>query len=270
MGDATGGQRGGSDGRREVLVVVPTYNEVGALADVARRLTAAVPGADLLIVDDGSSDGTAELAERLAADPRVSVLQRGRKLGLGTAYLRGFEHALAHGYRWCVEMDGDGSHLPEQLPALLAAAEAGAGLVVGTRWIEGGRVEGWPLHRRWISRIGTRVAQVSLRSRLRDATSGFRVLDTEWLERLDLGRIVSQGYGFQVELAWTLERLGCPVSEVPITFVERSAGRSKMSLGIVFEALRRVLGWGWTLRMHPERLPHAAALDYSSASEITP
>lgn len=251
----------GSGRRQAILVIVPTFNEAGALSDVVARLAAAVPDADLLIVDDGSTDGTAEIAERLAERQGVTVIQRGRKLGLGTAYLRGFEHGLAHGYRWCVEMDGDGSHLPEELPALLAAAEAGAGFVVGTRWIEGGTVAGWPLHRRLISRIGTRVAQLSLRSRLRDITSGFRVLDTHWLARLDLGGVASQGYGFQVEIAWTLERVGCPVAEVPITFVERSAGRSKMSLGIVFEALRRVLAWGWTLRLHPERLPHAEAAE---------
>lgn len=250
---------GGSGERRGVLVVLPTYNESGSLAETVQRLHAAVPEADLLIVDDGSPDGTGELADSLAADPRVSVIHRARKLGLGTAYVEGFRHGLAGGYRWCVEMDSDGSHLPEQLPELLAAAEAGAGLVVGTRWMDGGRVTGWPLHRRWISRVGTRVAQLSLRSRLRDITSGFRVMDARWLARLDLSRIASQGYGFQVELAWTLERFGCPVAEVPIDFVERSSGRSKMSLAIVFEALRRVLGWGWQLRFAPERLPRAAA-----------
>lgn len=255
MGDAERGHDQTPSEPRGVLVIVPTYNEAGAIEEVARRLAAAVPHADLLIIDDGSTDGTAELAERLAEHPGVALIQRGTKLGLGTAYLRGFEYALARDYRWCVEMDGDGSHLPEQLPRLLAAAEAGAGLVVGTRWIEGGSVEGWPRRRRWISRTGTRIAQISLRSKLRDITSGYRVIDAEWLARLDLTRIDSQGYGFQVEVAWTLERLGCPVAEAPITFVERSTGRSKMSLGIVSEALWRVLVWGWRLRFAPGRLP---------------
>lgn len=239
----------------DTLVIIPTYNEIGALAEVVARVHQAVAHTDILIIDDGSTDGTAELAAQLATRNGIELMQRGQKLGLGTAYLAGFEYALAHDYRWCVEMDGDGSHLPEQLPSLLAAAHSGAGLVVGTRWITGGAVEGWPRYRRFISRTGTRIAQLSLRSRLRDITSGFRVFDTQWLARLDFDRIDSQGYGFQVEVAWTLERLGCPVSEVPITFVERSAGRSKMSLSIVGEALRRVLVWGWWLRWAPGRLP---------------
>lgn len=246
----------GSGVRRDTLVVLPTYNEVGSLADVVGRVHAAAPEADVLIVDDASPDGTGDLADRLAAaDPRVRVLHRAQKLGLGSAYVAGFTHGLDAGYRWCVEMDGDGSHLPEQLPALLAAAAAGAGLVVGTRWMPSGRVLGWPAHRRWISRTGTRVARVSLRSRLRDITSGYRVLDARWLRLLDLDRIASHGYGFQVELAWTLERFGCPITEVPIDFVERRSGRSKMSLAIVFEALRRVLSWGWLMRFAPARLP---------------
>ena len=137
----------------------------------------------------------------------------------------------------------------------LVEAEAGAGLVVGARWVAGGRISGWPRYRRWISRTGTRVARVALKSRLHDITSGFRVIDTRWLARVDLERNSSQGYGFQVELAWTLERLGCPITEVPITFVERRTGRSKMTLGIVLEALGRVLAWGWQLRFQRDSLP---------------
>ncbi len=245
-----------STSHERTLVILPTFNELGSLAGVVERVRAAVPAADLLIIDDASPDGTGDLAESLAAvDPHLFVAHRAGKLGLGTAYVLGFRHALAQGYRWVVEMDSDGSHLPEQLPQLLAAAHDGAGLVLGARWISGGRISGWPWHRRWVSRTGTRVARVALRSRLHDITSGFRVLDARWLTRVDLDRVSSHGYGFQVELAWTLERMGCPIAEVPITFVERSTGRSKMSFGIVVEALTRVLRWGWQLRVAPSRLP---------------
>ncbi len=232
-----------------VLVVLPCYNEAGTLAEVIRRLHATVPASDVLVVDDASPDGTGELADRLAAaDERVHVLHREGKQGLGTAYIAGFRWASHRGYRRIVEMDADGSHQPEQLPDLLRAARAGSGLVIGTRWIPGGRVEGWPWYRRWVSRTGTAVARIALRSRLHDITSGFRVLDAEWLDRLSLDGMTAQGYGFQVEVAWGLERLGCPITEVPIVFVERRAGRSKMTVGIVLEALRLVLRSGWRLR----------------------
>jgi dolichol-phosphate mannosyltransferase len=237
-----------------VLAILPTYNETGTLAEVVARLHHAVPDVHVLIIDDASPDGTGALAERLAGgDPRVSVLHRPGKLGLGTAYVAGFRWAAEHGYRYFVEMDSDGSHLPEQLPELLAVARDGAGLVIGARWIDGGHVAGWPWYRRWISRTGTRIARLSLRSRLHDITSGFRVIERDWLDRVDLDRITAQGYGFQVESAWELEQLGCPVAEVPITFVERRAGRSKMTLGIVAEALALVLRHGWRLRMGRRR-----------------
>ncbi len=237
------------------LVILPTYNEAGTLAQVAARTLAVAPGAHLLIIDDASPDGTGEIADSLAAaDPRIFVAHRTGKQGLGTAYLLGFRRALDDGYRYAVEMDSDGSHLPEELPELLAAAAGGAGLVMGARWIAGGRIEGWPYYRRCISRAGTLIARLALRSRLNDITSGYRVLDTGWLAKIDLSRVTSQGYGFQVETAWTLERIGCPIAEVPITFVERRVGRSKMSLAIVLEAFGRVLGWGWKLRFFPERL----------------
>jgi len=233
----------------QVLVILPTYDESRTLAEIVERVLTAVPKASVLVIDDASPDGTGELADALAAeDPRVSVLHRPAKLGLGTAYVEGFRRAAERGFRWIVEMDGDGSHLPEQLPLLLEAAGDGAGLVIGARWIEGGKVVGWPWYRRWISRTGTRVARLSLRSRLHDITSGFRVLDGDWIARLPLDGIAAQGYGFQVELAWTLERMGCPIAEVPITFVERRSGRSKMTLGIVLEALGLVLRWGLRLR----------------------
>ncbi len=230
------------------LVILPTFNERTTLADIVDRVLAQIPRAHVLIIDDGSPDGTGEIADGLARDPRVRVIHREGKLGLGTAYLAGFQHAASEGYRLAIEMDADGSHLPEQLPALLDAARAGGGLVIGARWIEGGRIENWPWYRVCISRVGTAVARGSLRSRLRDLTSGFRVLDTAWFDRVDLTEVSSNGYGFQVESAWLLERAGCPIAEVPITFVERLGGRSKMSFGIIFEALRSVLVWGVRIR----------------------
>lgn len=237
-------------------MILPTFNEAGTLAEIVGRLQDTVSGCSILIIDDASSDGTGDIADVLAAaDPSVTVLHRPGKQGLGTAYLAGFAWAATHNFDWIVQIDADGSHLPEQLPDLLAAAQAGAGLVIGTRWIGGGSVAGWPWYRRLISRTGTRVARIALRSKLRDITSGFRVLDPAWVARLPEYEISAQGYGFQVEVAWSLERQGCPITEVPITFVERQAGRSKMSLAIVFEALGLVLRRGWALRFH--RSSHA-------------
>lgn len=233
--------------------MLPCYNEAGTLAEVVERLLQAAPQVDVLVIDDASPDGTGRVADRLSAeDGRVSVLHRPGKLGLGTAYVAGFERALAGGYDRVVEMDADGSHLPEELPALLAAA-GDHGLVVGARWVPGGRIVGWPWYRRLISRTGTLVARLALRSRLHDITSGFRVIGTSWLARLDLEGVAAQGYGFQVEIAWAFERMGCPIAEVPITFVERRSGSSKMSFRIVAEALGLVLLWGWRLRFGRRR-----------------
>lgn len=252
----------GTPAARDLLVVLPCYNELGSLGDVVRRILAAEPDAEILVIDDASPDGTGALADRLAAaDRRVRVIHRSGKLGLGSALVLGLDRATAGGFRYAVQMDADGSHLPEQLPGLLAAARGGAGAVIGARWVTGGRIVGWARHRRWISRAGTGVARLCLRSRLHDITSGFRVIDTRWLRRLPLDAVASSGYGFQVEIAWALERAGCPIAEVPITFVERRFGRSKMSLAIVCEALARVITWGVLLRVAPARLGrHAAEL----------
>ncbi|WP_053387105.1 polyprenol monophosphomannose synthase [Leucobacter japonicus] len=229
----------------ELLVILPTYNEIASLAAAVSSVHGHLPQADIVIIDDASPDGTGALADRLAsADPRVRVQHRAGKLGLGTAYVLGFSTALAEGYRTVVAMDSDGSHLASDLPALVAAVHDGAGLAIGTRWIVGGRIVNWPVYRRWISRMGTAFARKLLRSELHDLTSGFRAIDAQWLARLDLTGIDSEGYGFQIETAWQLERLGCPITEVPITFVERADGRSKMSLGIVIEAFVNVVRWG--------------------------
>ncbi|MBK0422408.1 polyprenol monophosphomannose synthase [Leucobacter sp. CSA2] len=228
---------------------MPTYNEAETLETVLRGVRRAAPHADILVIDDGSPDGTGAIADRAASeDSQITVHHRAGKLGLGTAYRHGFQHALAHGYSTAVEMDSDGSHLPEQLPDLISAVASGSDLAVGTRWIPGGEIVNWPWYRRLISRTGTGVARVALRSRLRDLTSGYRALSADALRELDLDRLDSQGYGFQVETAWLLERAGLPIAEVPITFVERAGGSSKMSPGIVLEALRNVIRWGFEIR----------------------
>lgn len=231
------------------LVVLPTYNERESLGRIVTGVLQAAHDIDVLIIDDASPDGTGDIADDLASrEPRVTVLHRAGKLGLGTAYIAGFRLAFERGYAFAIEMDSDGSHLPEELPSLLAAARAGAGMAIGTRWMPGGAIVNWPRHRRLISRGGTGFARLALRSGLRDLTSGYRVLSRRCVEQLDLSTIVSEGYAFQVETAWRLERLGCPVAEVPITFVERTTGRSKMSLSIMWEAFSNVLRWGIELR----------------------
>lgn len=234
----------------DLLVIVPTYNEAESLEVIVERITAAVPGASILIVDDASPDGTGDLAEKLTlGDDRLSVLHRPHKRGLGAAYLAGFEVAIAGGYRFVVEIDADGSHDPAELPAMLALVDGGADLVIGSRWIPGGRVLRWPAHRRAISRAGNAYARAALRSRVNDLTAGFRVYRTAALASVDLAGISSQGYCFQVELAWRMERSGLSVVEHPITFVERAEGRSKMHAGIVAEALVRVTLWGVSERV---------------------
>jgi dolichol-phosphate mannosyltransferase len=227
------------------LVIVPTYCERDGLASIVSRVLAADPVIHVLVVDDNSPDGTGRLADRLAADePRLTVLHREAKSGLGTAYMAGFAIALDRGYEFVFELDADGSHSPEQLPSLLDALRGGADLVIGTRWMPGGRVENWPRHRQVISRAGTGFARVMLGSRLRDITSGFRGYRADVLRTFDFGTVHSHGYCFQIEMGWLIERSGRPVAERPITFVERTTGTSKMSLGIVFEAMWRVAVWG--------------------------
>ncbi|MGV8880696.1 MAG: polyprenol monophosphomannose synthase [Rhodoglobus sp.] len=229
----------------ETLVIVPTYNEIESLETLVDRVRESVPDADILVVDDASPDGTGQLADRLAAaDPAIRVLHRAAKDGLGKAYLAGFDDAIARGYRYAVEIDADGSHDPAELPAMLALAENGADLVIGSRWVPGGAVRNWPWFRKAISRAGNTYSRVALRSRIKDITAGFRVFRVSALRDLDLSRVASQGYCFQVELAWRLERTGHRIAEHPITFVERATGRSKMHSGIVLEALLRVTAWG--------------------------
>ena len=229
----------------ETLIILPTYNEIESLETVLGRIRQSVPQADVIIIDDSSPDGTGRLADRLAAtDPGLTVLHRPAKDGLGRAYLAGFAHAIERGYRYVVEIDADGSHDPADLPAMLSLAAAGADLVIGSRWVPGGSVRNWPWIRQVVSRAGNAYSRVMLRSGIHDITAGFRVYRTQALRTLDLSAVSSQGYCFQVELAWRLERAGKRVVEHPIVFTERTAGRSKMHLGIVVEALLRVTLWG--------------------------
>lgn len=236
-----------------VLVIVPTYNEAQNIVEITERLHDAVPGAHLLIVDDASPDGTGDMADDLAKHgANVNVLHRKSKSGLGGAYIAGFQWGVARGFDVLVEMDADGSHAPEELPRLLAALRE-ADLVLGSRWVAGGAVRNWPRSRLLLSRAGNAYARLALRLPLRDATSGFRAYRRPVLDAISLDAVSSQGYCFQVDLAWQSWLAGFAVVEVPITFTERERGRSKMSRAIVFEALWRISLWGVTSRLKGTR-----------------
>ena len=228
----------------QVLVIIPTYNERENIEPILARLAASVPDAHALIVDDASPDGTGKAADELAAaDPRIHVMHRTTKTGLGGAYIAGFGWGLEHGYDVLVEMDADGSHAPEQLPRLLDALHR-ADVVLGSRWVSGGTVVNWPKSRELISRGGNLYTRMALGINLRDATGGYRAYRRGVLEAIDYRAVVSEGYCFQVDLAWRAARHGFRVVEVPITFANRERGESKMSGSIVREALWRVTQWG--------------------------
>jgi dolichol-phosphate mannosyltransferase len=233
----------------KIVVLIPTYNERENLPLIVSRLRAAVPTADVLVLDDSSPDGTGAVADQLAADDgQVQVLHRKSKEGLGAAYLAGFAWALDRGYDALVEMDADGSHQPEQLPTLLAAL-ANADVVLGSRWVHGGSVVNWPISRKALSVGANLYTRVLLGMPIGDATGGFRVYRASALRSLDLHDVASAGYCFQVDLVWRAVRRGLSVVEVPITFVEREIGESKMSEGIVREALRNITMWGASYRL---------------------
>jgi dolichol-phosphate mannosyltransferase len=226
------------------VVVIPTYNEADNVELIVDRVRASAPAYDVLIVDDGSPDGTGDIADQLSrADDHIHVLHRTAKEGLGAAYLAGFAWALERGCEFVVEMDADGSHLPEQLPRLLEAA-ADADLVLGSRWVSGGRIVNWPRRRMLLSRAGNLYTRAAMGLGLRDATGGYRVFRRRALEGIDLRTVESQGYCFQVDLARRAVEAGFRVAEVPITFVERERGVSKMSGSIVREAVVKVSAWG--------------------------
>ncbi len=239
-------------GSERVLVCIPTYNERENLASMLARVRTACPDVDVLVIDDGSPDGTGDIAEAAAAeDGHIHVLHRSTKSGLGTAYVVGFGWGLERGYDVLVEMDADGSHQPEELPRLLNALEPagsdgplGAEVVLGSRWVEGGQVRNWPRSRLWLSRGGNAYVRFALGLPLQDATGGYRAYRADVLRKLALDEIASQGYCFQVDLVWQAWRAGFKVVEVPITFVERTRGKSKMSNAIVAEAFWRVTWWG--------------------------
>jgi dolichol-phosphate mannosyltransferase len=240
-------------GSRRVVVIIPTYNEVENLPSAVAGARAAVPFADVLVVDDRSPDGTGALADGMAAaDPRVHVLHRAAKQGLGAAYRDAFGWALDRGYDVVVEMDADGSHDPGDLPRLLAAL-VGADLVLGSRWVEGGAVVDWPRWRRVLSRGGNLYTRLMLRLPVGDATGGFRAFRSDVLRALPLAEVSSAGYCFQVDLVFRTVRAGFRVREVPITFRERTRGDSKMSGSIVAEALAKVTLWAVTNREAPAR-----------------
>ena len=232
-----------------VAVIMPTYQERDNLEAIADRLRAAVPYVDLLVVDDNSPDGTGDLADKMSeADPHIQVLHRAGKAGLGPAYIAGFHWALDRGYDAVVEMDADGSHQPEQLPLLLAALE-GADGVIGSRWVPGGRTVNWPKSRQILSRAGNVYARLMLGVQLRDITGGYRAYRASALHAISLDTIESAGYCFQIDLTLRLIHAGLRITEVPITFVERERGASKMSRAIIGEAFLRVARWGIAKRL---------------------
>ena len=221
----------------KVVVCIPTYNERENLPRIVGRLFAANPTVHALVIDDGSPDGTGALADAMAADdPRISVLHRTEKAGLGAAYRAGFARAIAEGATAIVEMDADGSHQPEQLPLLLARLPE-ADLVLGSRWVRGGAVRNWPLHRKVLSVGGNTYARLMLRVPVRDITGGFRVFRVSTLQAIGFDRVTTTGYVFQVDMAKRVLDAGLRVIEVPIEFIERELGASKMSQRIVMEAM---------------------------------
>ena len=225
------------------LVIIPTYNEAANITDVILRIRATALDVDILVVDDKSPDGTGEIADSLA-NSKTFVLHRTNKTGLGPAYLAGFSWGLERGYSYFVEMDADGSHQPEELSRLLDQSKS-ADLVLGTRWMPEGRVRNWPISRRLISRFGTRYASIALGLPYRDLTSGYRLLSRQLISDIFDSQLTTIGYGFQIEIVRIAANHQHRIIEVPITFVERVAGSSKMSGKIVLEAWRKTTLWGF-------------------------
>ena len=228
------------------LVIIPTYNERENLPSIIGRVHQACPGVHILIVDDGSPDGTGALADEFAlADPdRVHVMHRASKDGLGAAYLAGFAWGLGRQYAVLVEMDADGSHAPEQLHRLLEAVDGGADVAIGSRYVPGGAIRNWPKRRYALSKTANTYARVLLGVDIHDITAGYRAYRREVLEKIDLAAVDSKGYCFQIDLTWRSINHGFVVVEVPITFSERELGESKMSGSNIREALFKVANWG--------------------------
>jgi len=247
------------DGRdrpsQRTLVIIPTYNERENLPLIVGRLHAAQPEVHVLVVDDGSPDGTGELANELSlADPdRVHVMHRSSKAGLGAAYLAGFEWGLGRGYTVLVEMDADGSHAPEELYRLLDAVDAGADLAIGSRYVDGGTVRNWPKRRMLLSKTANGYSRILLGVEIHDITAGYRAYRREVLEKIELATVDSKGYCFQIEMTWRTVTDGFAVAEVPITFTERELGVSKMSGSNIREAIVKVAMWGMRGRLDRAR-----------------
>lgn len=247
------GQSGEYPGVGRVVVIIPTYNEAENVRLITARVRKAVPEIDILVADDNSPDGTGRIADELAAaDPAIHVIHRKGKEGIGAAYIAGFGWARENGYDAVVQMDADGSHAPEQLPKLLEALRD-ADAVIGSRWVRGGKVVNWPLHREVLSRGGNFYTRIVLGMGIKDATGGYRAYRMAVLDKEELASIQSQGYSYQVELTWRIFRNGFTITEVPITFAEREFGASKMSGSIVKEALWRVTVWGAKSRVKSVR-----------------
>jgi glycosyltransferase involved in cell wall biosynthesis len=224
------------------LVLMPTYNEASGIQHSIQELLDQVPDVDVVVIDDNSPDNTAQLvASSFASNNRVHVLSRSAKQGLGKAYLAGYDWGIERGYERLVQMDADGSHRPEDLKALLRAE---ADLVIGSRWISGGSVKNWPRHREALSRFGNWYAGITTGLKVRDLTAGFRVYSARFLSDLNLERLEAQGYGFQVEMTRRAIARGATWVEIPITFVERESGVSKMTTEIILEAFWLCTKWG--------------------------
>jgi dolichol-phosphate mannosyltransferase len=232
------------DGLRP-LVVIPTYQEAENIATVLQRVRTALPSASVLVVDDGSPDGTAELARAVAGEVgQVEVLRRPGKAGLGSAYRAGFARGIEQGFDVLIEMDADLSHDPADLPRLVAGIQSGASLAIGSRYVPGGATPNWPKPRLWLSRWGNRYVGFVLGLGVRDATAGFRAYRATVLEAIDYGSTSADGYAFQVEMAYRVRTVDGSITELPITFSDRERGTSKMSGRIVVEAMLLVTWWG--------------------------
>lgn len=249
-----------------VVVVIPTYNEAENLVPILDRLRAAQPSIDILVVDDGSPDGTGKLADEYAdRDAAVHVHHRTSKEGLGAAYLAGFAWALAHGYDVIGEMDADGSHQPEQLQRLLDALPE-ADLVIGSRYVPGGSIVNWPKRREWLSKGGNAYIRVLLGVGVHDVTAGYRLFHADTLRAIDIGRVEATGYVFQAELAYRTLQAGLIVREVPIEFIERVRGKSKMSADVATESLKRITVWGVAQRRARRAMRRASRNNHDLAA----
>ena len=236
-----------------VLVVLPTYNEAGNIEQILRAVRLHLPAADILVVDDSSPDGTAAIVQRVAGElGRIELLERAEKNGLGPAYRAGFAFGLLHDYEAMVEMDSDFSHDPGALPSLVGPVESGAELAIGSRYVPGGSIPDWKLGRRLLSRFGNLYAKHLLGLGVEDSTAGFRVYAATLLRRLDLDAVRANGYGFQIEMTYRSRQAGAAIAEVPIRFVDRVEGTSKMSTSTVTEALGLVTRWGARRLLHLE------------------